>query len=729
MNTANAPFHTALSARRWREGVAVLAILVALAPCAKAPAADCPPPSQWRTYPTPGHEDLLVLPGSDISAFEVTGAEGDTVYAIGTWNPPDDCIENTYSDENIAAGQAPRLWKSTDSGASWTDITEQVINAYGLPDCCNDDRTWNDFVFFSAIAAAPDDEDCLVVCGYDAMHRTVVAGSDDGGETFHCAGCGRIAGEPLCIDISAESEGVRTIAVGTLDPAGGGSVWLLDIGTGWTGAWHDSGNDPGWTDAWQQMAGTGSRDDIQAVTSVVFSPAYKRDLSLLATVIAYAEEPDGDAYTGYYVVQAARCDDHLLWNGQAGYNDMPVRVAPAGTVIVAYATRPPFFLRQGAMLAVPADYNADHEGNRAVLLVVNGLRRDVASGATLDEGGFAYILAGGRLSSDLLRHERNPLVSSIAYDGGTSMKGSALIGCLLPAPYAWQWHWLPELQQWHSHDGDRPDGDYVLPCCSGPLVLISESLDDCCPRWTRADRGPSGQFNCQLAFSPDGTRAYASTGGDSQHGADDFRWGDESAFSISDAEPVGLHWEQSGLIDTMIDAIEDLNYDPAATCLYLHTSHESGNDSICCCESIWRTCDQGETYRRILLGRPDTSRDDNEAFDDIMDAYHRGFFASRDSGYAYGDLARYAIGDAVDESDREEYGFEADAVYRKMEEGGRGWKAISELTLDYERLLLMECDGCAVPVLYVSFDSLWWDFTTNEPLPYNDDGSDPHRPP
>ncbi len=727
MNVPTAPRHSVPASRCWLPFAVTTVLAALLVPPYPASAADECPGALWSSYPGPTHEDHLVVPGSDISAFDIA-AGGETVYAIGTWNPPDECIDNSYTDENISNGQAPRLWKSADGGVTWTDLTEDVMDAQGLPDCCSDDVAWNDFVFFSAVSAAPDDDEHVVVCGYDASHQAVVVVSDDGGETFHYTGCGGITGEPLSIDLSPETKGVRTIAVGTLDLARGGSVWLFDYGATRAGAWRDTGDDPGWADEWQELGGTGTRLDIYAVPSVRFSPSFPDDHSVIAAIMAYAEEPDGDAYTGYYVVQSMKQDDTLRWNRSGGYDDMPARVPSGDTVIVGDATLPPFFLRQAALLEMPLDYHADVDDRRALLVAVNGIQRDTMNGARIVEGGFLYTLDASGLSRELLRHDRNPRISSITYHGSTAFEGRALVGCLLPAPYAWEWEWTNELQDWWLDNGDHEDGVNVLSCCSGPLVLMSDSLDDCCPRWSPTDTSPSGQINCQVSYTPDGLKAYATTEGDTRHGLETLRWGDESAFSISTDDPAGSTWQQTGLIDTMIDAIIGLNYAPDTQCLYVHTEHLSGDGHVCSCDSIWRTCNEGANYTRVLLGQPGRSEQDADDFDDIMGAYHRGFTVPRGSGYAFGDRARYAIGDAVDEEDQVELGFEADAIYRKLEGSGRDWEVISELTLDYEGLVLMECDDCAVPVLYVGFNNLWWDYTDNVPLPYNPDGTDPVCP-
>ena len=708
---------------------AALLLLLAVQPASPTPAqAHGPQPSQWEKYRTPTHEDLLILPGSDIISFDIAGSSGKTIYAIGAWNAPSSCIENSYSDDNISAGQAPRLWKSADGGVTWRDRSDRVLDAVGLPDCNDDSVSWNDFVFFSAVAAAPDDDDFVIICGYDALHQPLVVGSNDGAEEFRYTGCGELRGEILCADVSPETDGGRSIAVGTLDPVSGGSVWRLEPGAAWAPRWEDSGDYPGWADAWSGSGGAGTRMDIYAVTSVAFSPAYKDDRAVMAVLLAYAEEQDGDPYTGYYV--ATGDWDSESWNVPAEFDGFPVAVTSNNSVIHSDASIPAFFLRHITDLALPDDYRADKPDRRVLLLAVNGIEVNPADGSTVDEGGFIFWLNNSSISRELLNHEQNPWVTSIAYHGSCDMDGPALAGCFLPEALASEWRWSPEIDDWFNDDGDHADGENVLPCCASVFVLISDSLEECCPDWEAAEQPPSGQFNAQVAFTPDGSRAYATTEGDSRHGLDEYRWGDESAFSVSDTSTTGDHWEQTGLIDTMIHEIQGVNYDPVTGCLYLQTGNLESDDQVCDCDSIWRSCDGGDSYTRMLFGRPDEDDSVEDAFEGVMDKYHRGFFVPRTEGSLQTAGVRYIIGDAIDEDDDEqvEADFEADAVYRLFEDEGGEWKRISELILNYEGLLVMECDGSEGSVLYVGFDNLWWDYTANQPLPYQSDGSDPVCP-
>ena len=85
-------------------GAALLLLLAAQSATPSRAEAYAPQPSQWEQYRTPTHEDLLILPGSDIISFDIAGSSGETIYAIGAWNAPSGCIENSCSDDNISGG-------------------------------------------------------------------------------------------------------------------------------------------------------------------------------------------------------------------------------------------------------------------------------------------------------------------------------------------------------------------------------------------------------------------------------------------------------------------------------------------------------------------------------------------------------------------------------------------------------------------------------------------------
>ena len=642
------------------------------------------------------------------------GSDRTAIYAIGTWNSP--CANSTPADPFsppatlFAPGQAPRLWQTADGGVTWKDRTARVLEALNLPD--DGGGEYDDFLAFTAVAAAPDDPDIVIVAGYNRGGEPIVVASGDGGKEFTWLGCNALGGIVLCAAISPEVDGARQIAVGTSDAVSGGRIWRYEVDGRRPAHWIDTSDWDGWLDnpLWASDSA-----NINAVTSIAFSPNYASDRSVLAIAMALAGEPGGDRYTGFYLV-AGVWDSTGSWNQASGLDNYPVLVRAGADVIHAPSNPPEFLLRGLTSLALPSDFNGGRDVSRVALVAVNGMRVNPSTGSVAIEGGFLFWVQDDAISTEMLGSEDNPWTASVAYWGTLEMQGKMLVGTAYPPAFTWD-----DILEWFD------TGSPALPCCGGVDVLYSMSNDACCPRWERAGRPPSGQFNAQVAWSINGDAAYASTSGCGRLWIDGNWYGDESAFSTS-AFPDKF-WEQTGLVDTMIHRLVDMAYDPATDMLRIHTQHDSAPGRICCCESIWRTEDQGATWVRELYGNPEASQVDEDAFDDIMNGYYRGFYDPVTEGYVQVGDVGYLIGDAIDADDEEQVqqDFAAGAIYRRTDDAG-GWEAISELVLNYHGLLSMTCSGPSGAVLYAGFDNLWWDYTVDHPLPYQPDGSDPVCP-
>ncbi len=689
-------------------------VLLVTAPCAAQCAlADSCGPAEWQRVSTPSHENLLVLPGSDIDSFAVAGPDRNTIYAIGTWNSP--CANVTPIDPFsppatlFSTGQAPRLWMTSDGGVTWEDRTAHVLDACNLPDAGAGE--YDDFLAFTAVAAAPDDPDIVLVAGYDRDGTAVVVASNDGAQSFSYLGCDAIDGMVLCAAISPGVEGIRQCAVGTSDAVNGGRIWRYKVGAGLSEHWTDASVWPGWAD---HPSWAGDPSNVYAITSIAFSPDYRSDASLLAIAVARAVEADGDVYTGFYLVEGV-CDAAASWNASAGFEDYPVLIRQAGGVIHAPTTPPAFLLRGLTDLALPADFNADADVSRVSLVAVNGMLVNPSTESVLTEGGFLCWILDDTLSQDLVRDEGNPWIASVAYSGTADGTGELLVGTSYPQGFTWA-----DVESWFV------TGSPDFCCCSGVDILYSAGNDACCPRWEWSADPPSGQFNAQIAWLTGGI-ACASTSGDGRLWIGGNWYADESAFSRS-ASPID-HWEQTGMVDTMIHHLAAMAYDPAEDALHLHTRFDPEAGAVCCCESIWRSGEDGATWHRELLGNPEANDADDDAFDAIINGYYRGFYQPVTEGYVQSGSIGYLIGDAIDEDDERlvQQDFQAGTIYRRIEDGGE-WLRISDLVLNYERLLDINCSSDAGRVLYAGFDNLWWDYTTNEPLPYQPDGTDPVRP-
>jgi hypothetical protein len=613
--------------------------------------------SQWVKQSTPTENDLVIVPGSDIIDFDVTGPDGMTIYAIGTLY--DDC-ENEWSDgvygpnDLFSDNHFPKLWRSTDGGVTWDDQTSKVIGASNLPDLNADGEDWNDFTFFAAVSAAPDDEDFVVVAGwgYDATgvdvtdaapfiggaqaatynYIPVVVGSDDGADKFYYMGCPTVTGMITAVDVSMEIDGEHSIAVGTWDweqavdqgnqpryEWDNAMVWRFDAGGYWTSYWTDATAYDGW-------------EPCDAVIDLEFSPNFDVDDTIVVLCIDDVNGSDVDVSWGNddttdgnndflgFKVQGGAWDSIDGWNSEAEFDDFPVVIRNDDDMEIVSPIDPDLgsgwddvgaLVRHAGDLDLPQDYMGDDDRDRVMMVGVNGAEfdiSDVAGAANIrDDGGFLFWVEDDDTSLEILYPEDNPYISTIDYSGNVDMEGRTLIGLAFPE----DWGWL-DIQGWWATSGEDP----AIPPCEGVQVLRSETTDVCCPDWEWACKPPSGQFLVTVMMTPGADWGYAGTMGESYMAgawSGDW-WSDESAFSITGHEgEVGDAWNQSGLIDTDIDFIADVAVttdpdgddlcQPSCGCLYIATINTTAlrqeEGKLADCDSIWRSADGGSSWLRI----------------------------------------------------------------------------------------------------------------------------------
>ncbi len=429
------------------------------------------------------------------------------------------------------------------------------------------------------IAVAPDDVNFVVAVtdgdGTPTVPKQVFV-SENGGDnwdntSFPALAVGEFIG---CVDISLEySDGKRDIAVGTRDGTGSGKVWVLKAGI----------TAPSWKD--QGLPGD--------VVALKFSPTYNGDLAIVAISATAAGT---SLNLGIRDIVA----NTTTWNSPVNYPVTIVDTNYAGssancTQIIT------------ADLELPSDFSAADPGNLRRYYVST----DVDPAAAAQFGVYrindteVYRITPpttGKISA-------TGRISSLAYYG-TYDDGKLLAG---------------------EVEADNSLGIVDVWRCSDPIADT--------PSWQKSDAlksptggGNSGYANAQVAWSPDGDRAYCGTSSANLTAAAnwpfDYLTGsalDESAFSISPYPPsyedlldragktkdtdVGNIWNQLSLIDTEISFLSDV--------AVLEVSEDSEGNSVLYLasisdnttvthtqnfDSIWRSTSGplGEIWERIL---------------------------------------------------------------------------------------------------------------------------------
>jgi len=591
---------------------------------------------EWGPVNTPSWDDMVILPASDIIDYAVGEDEGDVIYSVLELSS--ECTEVGHSFEYDDDGDPLEEWgnfalvKSDDGGVTWSDITENVIDASSLPSLIVEpDNSY--LPILTLVAVAPDDDDWLAVAGYywdsvDAMgYVPFVVASEDGGDNFtyaHDVEAGGIAMEVIMdMAVSPEtSDGIHNIALAgianlDINGSGEGAVFRLEAGTWLTGGWEDTRCYDGWDGSDEDPCTVPATWDIysDAVVAVDFSPNFDMDDTIVCMSVA--------DYLPY--LQEGTLDGGGAWNAEAGFSDAPLQITNEGEEILTFVAR----YMMGS--ALPADFDGVDGSANNVYLYVNGLNM-----VTGEIGGYVFISEDCADLSMRCGPSGDPLLASIDVHGDADT-AKAVVGTL-GLDVEW---------------GDGLEVPEVEPC-EGVAVWHTVELDDCCPEWECACKDPSGPTTAVVMYTPDGEKIFTSTSGsrsflwktDGELAYGD-GWGstlyftdvgyavgnplDESAFSVSLDD--GVSFNQIGLIDTDIDYLSDVAVCPDCSVIYLSTINEAvaenphphgaypcpGEEYSCCdeemnlgwfaCDSVWRSYDDGDTWERIFHG--DWTDDDN----------------------------------------------------------------------------------------------------------------------
>lgn len=528
--------------------------------------ADYPPSIlKWSFVNTPTIDGFVVVPQSEINRIAF-GPDDQAMYAVDVANSPNNVL--------IPVPTGRCLYKSTDKGVTWDDITNR-LPATSLP-------VWD-------IVVSPDDANFVVAItdivdpplpNVDGPQAVFV--STDGGQTWQNTDLKIAVGPPglnelrpdeyiSCVAISPQYDiDKRYIAIATRDSNAvwvGGRVFTFKA-PGFSG-WVDQTNafSPNWVPG--------------DVVALKFSPSYALDAAI---VIVYASPVDLFLNIGSHDVIANR----TTWKSGLGY---PVMIrasdnrSPDRSQIIT------------ADLELPFDFSGSDPGT---------LRRyfvsfDARDGATYFSGiyrvdnNLLFQLMYSTVVPPAIPEQR---ISSIAYYG-TYASGKLIAGET-------------------TTEVNRGTVDIWL--CSDPFALAVP------PGWRISSAmksptggGTSGRANALVHWDARGDKVYCGTSsanlmmGGTLLAATQWPGGlltgsvppvfDESAFSVS--RDNGEIWNQISLIDTSVNRLTDVAVIEAPedsddhSVLYLASINDSGATNF---DSIWRSVSDplGLRWERVL---------------------------------------------------------------------------------------------------------------------------------
>jgi photosystem II stability/assembly factor-like uncharacterized protein len=644
--------------------------------------------------------DIICVSDWEVKPFNLGGIDVDPVF---------DSYAGLFTE--------PRVWKSTDGGVTWDDITGTVQDAANLP------GPFVDFQY-GGTAVAPDDGDWLIVAGeiyYPPPNAywpgmwgmPAVVASKDGASNFSYTGdmidSGNSTMMGLIYDVAVapETDDIHNIAVAGRDSTwGNGTVYRLKTGTWLTASWEDTT----FYDGWDEFV---SNPPSLGAVAVEFSTNFDIDDTILCMTVDYDSFP---------YLQCGIWETGGEWNGEAGFPNA-VRITANGDALL---TQPAI---RSMGLALPVDYDGSDPGARVIYAYVNAY--NVITDLV---GGFVVRIDNSSVSEPY-GPRGEPLLASIAYHGDADT-GKMMVG---------------EYIQW---DNDVMES-IQFDLCAGVRVWHTEELDPCCPFWELACKNPSGPYLAVVGYTPDGEKSYATTSGMVDQEWVDFAifggLSDESAFSVSRDD--GLSWNQLSLIDTDIDWLSDVAVCPDCGTIYLSSinaqeyNHEGCLNCNCgfyicevgetSCDSVWRSYDDGDTWERIFHGDWSESPQDQlllrlpcDAVEDCCDqdpvspsgTLYLGIqnsndvFYSRDCGQCWNDppATKIEIQDIAVESENIVYVLDDDGKVSKSTQYGRRWSDAVDTDIGSGHTISACCEEGMVVVGGAG----------NEPVGWSDDGGE-----
>lgn len=511
----------------------VISLIITAAPARKVSANSDEVTSEWDKVPTPTSEEAVLAPASNIIDYAV--ASGGTVaYAI---------FNSAAMNSKEWEGGPLFLAKSTDSAATWKDITKgvktEISKVLDLPSASN--VTSNMFALYK-VACDPANSDFLAVA-LDIVKNNVrtvhVFISNDGGSVFKDIGDRDITGPNIwAFEVSPAVSGVHDIAIGGTDNATSPTNALLfrcQV-TGNLGEWKDATTYKGWNNINDDISGNDFTS--KAVVDIKFVPTWSSaEKSIL---VATAND-------------TAVCLQTGSWGKNPAWNKKSTALIEAISVVTGNVTgnvNIPLLSLKGltAGIAVPSDWASASSDKRVVWVNVNYWAGSVRV------GGIFRVEDTSELINQQVNDKKSWL-TNVSYLG-TLAEGKAIAGVL----------------------GDGIGGNAV--CCSGVDVYRTSNVKDmniCCPPgWKKACKPPTGISAMVVLFIND-TKQYAVALGPENS------YYDEGAWSFS--SDYGDTWNQLSLIDTDIDYLSDVAVSPNCNKIMLVSVNLASGCGAC--DSVW----------------------------------------------------------------------------------------------------------------------------------------------
>ena len=508
----------------------VISLIIIAAPAQKV-SAD-PGLSEWDRVSTPTMEGWVLAPESTIIDYAL-GDGGEVAYAV-VEAYDEACDVGSWVDHE------PRLLKSDDHAATWTDITdalEDVDDGESIQTIMRVATDWED-ADFVAVALWEDGE-------------LRVYFSTDGGDTFEDIGEVEDGGVYLDmvsdLAVSYEAAGKREIAIGGVEYDGmnyySGLFRSTVTGDSATG-WEDATDYDGWDDDGGLPYGPS-----MLVTDIIFSTSWGTDKTILVTTVA----PDDSDLTVY--LQCGSWGTSEGWNEDSTLGIEAVSILEDEDIPMWLASMD---ARGIAGITLPEDYNGKNANDRILWVWVNyyeaGTGDPMCAIMRVDDDSADLVGPMGQIEDGEL------WLTNVSYQG-TIAEGEAIAGVL----------------------GDGM-GDFE-ECCEGVQVYRNDgirNMDICCERWHDACKPPTGVAAMAVSYVGD-DKAYAVA----LQGDVDYY--DEGAWSVTFDD--GDTWNQLSLIDTYIDYLADVAVSPDCNKTMLVSVNlgvpPNGDPDVCQCDSVW----------------------------------------------------------------------------------------------------------------------------------------------